>query len=83
MEEHPPLQRADLVELYEAHVAYLANPGVPSERRMMRVLVHDLSFALGADGVLFVSFEREEGVTTHLWYRGPYCVSTLQPTVRR
>ncbi len=78
MDEDERLRRADLIELYDAHVAYMGNPGVPSQRNLTRVLVHDLSFAPGEDGALFVRFEREEGVLTRLWYRGHYCVTALQ-----
>ena len=43
MNDHTPLLRAELIELYDAQVAYMTNPGIPSQLNLTRVLVHNLT----------------------------------------
>jgi len=73
------LARADLIELYDAEVAYMANPSVQSQRNLTHVFVHNLAYAI-EDGVLLVRFEREEGVITLIKYHGHFGITTTERT---
>ncbi len=79
MESNQSLILADLVELYDAEVAYMANPSVQSQRNLTHVFVHNLAYAI-EDGVLLVRFEREEGVITQIKYHGHYGITTTERT---
>jgi hypothetical protein len=79
MTEEKSLTRADLIELYDSEIVYVANPDVESYTHFSRILVTNLLFSIEAVDLLYLRFEQVEDVITEIWYRGGFQIIKTTP----